>query len=174
MKQTVLERFWSKVDKGGPIGPYVTTPCWVWTAAKFRSGGYGAFRYEAGDVRRAHVMSLELSTGGQVPHGMVVRHACHNPACVNPNHLSVGTNQDNVNDCIAAGRKPATTPQRGEANRQSKLSDTDALAIFLSTEGGPTLARRYGVDHAVVYRIRSRKAWSHVTAPYARISNANS
>ena len=94
MNNGVAERFWSKVKKQ-PNG------CWEWQAAKTRLG-YGRFAPE-GTTVKAHRVSFELCKG-PIPDGMHVMHSCDNPPCVNPEHLSLGSNQDNVNDREAKGR----------------------------------------------------------------------
>ena len=160
MRRNITDRFFEKVNKDGPVSPYTGTTCWLWGAGVFKSGGYGAFCYEKGDVRRAHVLSYELLVG-PVPPGLCVRHACHEPRCVNPAHLSVGTDKDNHDDAVRAGRSVPPPRLSGSRNPQSKLTEEQAREIRASTESGPVLARRYGIDHVVIYRIRSRKAWKN-------------
>ncbi len=100
---TPEERFWDKVEK--------TDTCWNWTAAlvgsdnpKYRNiGGYGAFGFN-GKVVRAHRFSYELAFG-LIPKGLVVLHSCDNKKCVKPEHLSVGTQMDNVADMDTKGRR---------------------------------------------------------------------
>ena len=88
-----MKRFWDKVDKSGD--------CWMWTAS-VRGHGYGAFFYK-GKVQRANRVSWELENG-PIPSGMVIMHTCDNPLCVNPRHLSAGTQKENVQDSISKGR----------------------------------------------------------------------
>lgn len=81
-------------------------PCWIFTAGKDKNG-YGQVQAaktarELG-VTRAHQMSYKIFKG-DVPEGMFVCHTCDNPSCVNPNHLFVGTAQDNNDDMWAKGR----------------------------------------------------------------------
>lgn len=95
-----VARFWSKVDRSGD-------GCWLWTAGRYKHG-YGMFhagRFRDGrqDVRHAHRLAYEL-THGDVPDGLVVKHACDNPPCCNPAHLSVGTQADNLREMRERGR----------------------------------------------------------------------
>lgn len=99
--------------KGKPITPVEvrfsnkyeineTTDCWEWTACT-NNIGYGMFRWETGKMRTAHRVSYEMFKG-IIPKGKIVCHTCDNPRCVNPDHLWVGTHQDNFDDMISKGR----------------------------------------------------------------------
>ena len=81
----VLERFWAKVRK--------TDTCWEWTAQ--RNWGYGRFALTHRKMVRAHRFSYELHKG-PIPQGLVIDHLCRNKACVNPDHLELVTNRENV------------------------------------------------------------------------------
>lgn len=97
---TDLARFWSRVDRSTPSG------CWEWTG-ETNSNGYGRFASWRGGVRRrhlAHRVSLSWSVGRLLDPSELVLHACDNPLCVNPRHLSVGTQVDNMQDAKAKGR----------------------------------------------------------------------
>ena len=91
-----LQRFWEKVQKksGG---------CWTWLGAK-NNQGYGNFNV-GGKFERAHRIAYCLSIG-EVPAGLFVLHHCDNPSCVNPKHLFLGTQKDNMQDCLKKGRFP--------------------------------------------------------------------
>lgn len=111
---------------------------------------------------RAHRLVYE-SEVGQIPDGLVVMHACDNPRCVNPAHLSLGGRTENNRDSVAKGRNAA-----GSRNGHAKLSNDDVRAIFLSDLDQPTLAKRFNIDQSVVSRIRTRKYWKSVTNSLSR------
>jgi hypothetical protein len=99
-----------------------------------------------------HIASYEHHKG-PIPSGMVVRHTCDNPICVNPDHLVLGTTSDN--------RRDVTERKRGgEYGR--KLSETDVREIRRLQEAGSTLSEiteRFGISTAQASKICSRKAW---------------
>ncbi|MFI7468176.1 HNH endonuclease signature motif containing protein [Nonomuraea sp. NPDC049646] len=85
------ERFWRKVSKDGPLG------CWLWTAS-LDGKGYGQFiimRADRGYPQRAHRIAWELLRG-PIPDDLVVDHRCRNRTCVNPDHLELVTNEENI------------------------------------------------------------------------------
>ena len=143
------QRFWSYVDKSGD--------CWVWVAGKYNSG-YGCFyigRLNDGTECRqilAHRFSYELYAGS-IPDDMYVLHHCDNHSCVRPDHLFLGTHLDNLADMVIKGR------------HSRKLSDADIRAIRqlrLAGLSGPSIGKRFGIDHTQVYRICKFRSWAHV------------
>ena len=90
------ERFWKRVSK--PDDP---DKCWQWTGGK-SSLGYGDMMIEGKRIG-AHRFSYQLHHG-PIPEGMWICHHCDNPKCINPDHLFIGTHQDNSNDKIKKGR----------------------------------------------------------------------
>ena len=93
MKKNITERFWEKVDKNTSNG------CWEWTAS-LSKGGYGQIAHNG--PKYAHRLSAEWA--GMNPANKYVCHKCDNPKCVNPEHLFIGTNQDNVSDMVFKSR----------------------------------------------------------------------
>ena len=105
---SVEKRFWQKVAVGS------IDECWLWQACTYRNG-YGKFSLTRCNPVYAHRLSYEL-TNGAIPDGMCILHRCDVPACCNPNHLSLGTQLDNIADMNAKGRGvPPPRPKRRDA-----------------------------------------------------------
>lgn len=164
-----VERFWKFVDK--------TSGCWLWTGTR-SAFGHGSFSIGRRNLKaKAHRFSYEIHVG-PIPDGLHVLHRCDNPPCVNPDHLFVGTDADNVADCIAKGRKHrgprrsryAPKPQgpgiqRGEACRHSKLTEADVVFIRSQpkeTVSSRSLASRFNVSAPTIQDARRGKTWAHV------------
>jgi hypothetical protein len=90
-------RFWRFVT------PADSEECWIWSGSK-DPRGYGTLSAESGSSPiKAYRLAYEMRHG-PIPDGLVVRHKCDNPSCVNPDHLEVGTQKDNVRDMVERGR----------------------------------------------------------------------
>ncbi|ORA05848.1 hypothetical protein BST17_08505 [Mycolicibacterium bacteremicum] len=135
--------------------------CWPWQGAlggRKRDGrGYGKFTIN-GKQYDAHRVSWELHNGQPVPTGLQVMHACDNPKCVNPLHLTVGTNRDNVDDMVSKWRQTY-----GVRNPRAVLNE-DAVAEIRRL--GPShvneLAVKYGVTHDAIRFVLRRTTWKHL------------
>ena len=93
---------------------------------------------------------------GEIPTGLLVCHRCDTPACVNPDHLFLGTIAENNHDRTLKGRC------RGTWNGRAVLTPDDVRAIRASSEGTKAIAGRYGVARTTVYDIRHGRTWSEV------------
>lgn len=143
---TQEQRFWSHVDTTGE--------CWVWIAST-RSFGYGHLHFD-GCSQAAHRVSWQLHNG-PIPDGLLVLHRCDNPRCVNPDHLFLGTDADNVADKLAKGRGVW-----GETVGRSKLTSDQVLAIDCDPRAHSAIAEEYGLAHSTVSRIKNRRRWKRL------------
>lgn len=131
--------------------------CWHWTG-RVNGKGYGLFAVDRGKNVSANRASWILHNG-TIPDGLHVCHKCDNRICVNPSHLFLGTQAENVADAVAKKRM-----QRGEMRWNSILTEKDVKHIRAANGyGAPVrLAKQFNVGLKQIYRIRSRKAWRHV------------
>lgn len=143
----VVQRFWRKVQK--------SNDCWEWQGAR---ANYGHFW--AGKHMTAHRMSYELAYGS-IPDGLLVLHQCDNPFCVNPAHLFLGTQADNMRDMRNKGRHTV-----GTASATAKLTADQVRAIRQSyaRKEAPQheIARRYGISQMAVSLIVRFKSYPEV------------
>ena len=156
-----IERFLSKIDRTEEAD------CWEWTAGKRE--GYGRFRI--GDNLYVATRLMWRLTHGIDPSSQLVCHTCDNPGCCNPNHLFLGTDEDNNNDKEAKrrGKHPA-----GENNGLAKLTTEDVISIYHSADAPADLGRKYGVTGENIRSIQAGRTWQHVTRdlPLSDVFNA--
>lgn len=166
---SVNERFSSRYEVDEKTG------CWNWTGHK-NVKGYGVIagvingkRYvPKGRQMLAHRASWIIHKGdipkGDSYHGKIVMHKCDNPSCVNPEHLSLGTQSDNVLDMVKKGRKVSGTPS-GIEHWRSSIKEQADIDLICSTKGQTkALAEKYGVDVCTIKRIRNRNGIKHPDA----------
>lgn len=159
--RSLADRFWAKVDRRG------MDDCWLWTAARTKTG-YGAIATAPNTVARAHRVSWELAHG-PIPAGMVVCHRCDTRLCVNPAHLFLGTQFENIHDMHRKGRGHIPEALRGSANARAKLSEAQVATIKRRLLVGDFpnqdhLAAEYGVSQTLISDIARGRCWSHVEA----------
>jgi HNH endonuclease len=166
VRRSPNEVFWERVPVGEP------DQCWLWSGVTFTTG-YGCFRIGRQMVS-AHRFSWALHNG-PIPEGMLIRHKCDVPACVNPGHLLVGTRLDNARDAIERNRYPrglthgrSTHPEnfpKGNLHHMSKLQEVDIPFIRLWLRRGKPvthIGEAFGVDGSAISKIRDRHTWKHV------------
>lgn len=162
----IEERFWAKVQKGAE------SDCWLWIAGR-TPAGYGTLSVGGRDARPYNVYAHRFSFmihKGAIPDGMLIMHSCDNPHCVNPAHLSLGTDKINADDMRRKGRARYGGPNvytriLGEKNHAAVLTPQDVLDIRRDAAFGETktsLARRYGVSDSTIRRTVSRLNWRHI------------
>ena len=144
-----MDRFYNKVE--------FTSNCWIWRAYK-NSDGYGTIRYK-GKMWKAHRLSYFLHHGDIGD--KLVMHSCDNPSCVNPGHLSLGTNKDNMSDRGDRGR---TNRPVGEKNPKAKLTEQKVkeIKMLFNKLKRKEIAKLYNVKIATIDDIKYNKRWKHV------------
>lgn len=150
----IMERFMMKVS------PEPNSGCWLWTASCMPDG-YGQIKI-GGRPKRAHRVSWELHHG-PIPkldsyHGNCVLHKCDVPQCVNPDHLFIGTQADNMKDKVRKNRQ-----DKGRDINTVKLTEKQVLEIFHAPGTQRKIATKYGIDQSQVSHIKTSKNWSFVT-----------
>lgn len=122
--------------------------------------GYGKLMHNLKSLR-AHRISYKIFIG-EIPSDKEVCHSCDNTKCINPNHLFLGTHQDNMKDMI---KKQRWEPLRGNQRNDRKLCENDIIVIrdYLSSEKTYSeIAKFYQVDKSTIRRIVLKKSWRHV------------
>jgi hypothetical protein len=153
--ESITDRFWRRVDKSGD--------CWEWLGYRHSGFWHGQIMSASRRIVWVHRLSWEIHNG-PVPSGKCVLHTCDNPGCVNPYHLFLGTQRDNMKDMWRKGRGVLPKTQ-GQYNSQAKLTDGDIRVIRDLVSQGMTrtdVANFFNVSNSTVGRIVSRKLWAHV------------
>ena len=98
---------------------------------------------------------------GEIPKGMLIRHKCDNRLCVNPEHLEIGTYQDNMDDKMKR-KRDRYNPARGERQAFSKLTENQVKEVLKDNRKHGEIAKDFGVTRQTIQCIKSRKTWKHV------------
>lgn len=149
---TLAKRFWRFVRKGEP------SECWLWVGS-FGSTGYGQIHL-CGKPIKAHRASW-LIHHGELP-DLNVLHSCDNSACVNPDHLFIGTQANNIDDMISKGRGSKPPLHRGEFCHLAKLTEGQVIEIRSMSGTQISIANKFGVSQALISSIKLRQIWAHI------------
>jgi|SaaInlV_200m_DNA_3_1039701.scaffolds.fasta_scaffold02567_5 predicted DNA-binding protein YlxM (UPF0122 family) len=151
----ILDRFWSKVEfKYLENGEIDTNACMEWTAGT-NYNSYGQFT-----IGKIHYLTHRFSFecfNGPVDFDLVVRHTCNNPLCLNPLHLKVGTQQENIDDMMAANRQSKNVES---LTKKQVLEIKELLDQYVKII---VIAERYNVHFQTISNIRRGKYWSRIT-----------
>ena len=147
-RKSLLERFEEKYC------PEPNSGCWLWTHGTNRKG-YGHF-YFNGERWMAHRASWVMAHG-EIPKGMHVLHRCDTPCCVRPDHLWLGSNADNVADCMTKRRH-----RFGSKSNLAKIDDKTALQIYNDRSSAKQIAQRHNLHISTIRRIKSKLIWKHI------------
>lgn len=152
MRKTLAER-WGERIQVTPEG------CWGWLGAKSRGYGVLSVGSNCRGTKRAvyaHRFSWEKRFG-PIPLGAFVLHKCDNPACCRPEHLFLGSHEDNMRDRSEKNRVP-----RGEHHHGARLTEKIVKEIRSAAETHAALATQYGVTETAIEKIINRRTWRHV------------
>lgn len=136
--------------------PEPNSGCWLWLGSETNSG-YGCVRHKGKNLK-AHRASWLLFRG-PLKRRLSVCHKCDNPPCVNPDHLFLGTHQENMRDMVRKGR---TIRLKGSAHPGAKLTELAVLAIRNDRRRSSIIASEYGVARRTIQAIRLREIWGHL------------
>ena len=143
--------------------------CFVCVNKAKNAGGYCYYQRKLGRRQYAHRHIYE-ECFGFIPDSLIVRHSCDNPACINPEHLLIGTDLDNARDRVSRGRTP---DMRGENGPGAKLTLKEVIEIRAEKlTGNREMAGRFGVTHSNISAIRLGKSWKNVDQEASQIVEA--
>jgi hypothetical protein len=134
------------------------TGCWECTSHAPDGWGYPHFQKNKKTIIISRFM-YEKNIG-PIPEGMVIRHKCDNTMCINPDHLEIGTQKDNMNDMVIRGRS-----LKGSKHNLSKLTEENVVDILRRVNNGECqakLAREFKVSYSRISMIANGHEWKHV------------
>lgn len=142
-----------------------TLGCWIWRGNVNTATGYGRLFFRGRNLF-AHRVSFGLHHG-PIPDGMNVCHHCDNPPCVNPEHLFLGTDRDNVDDKMRKGRWGGGVTRGSRHHHavldESQVSEIKGLLRLPHFHGKyAQMGRAFGVDECAIHHIKSGRSWAHV------------
>lgn len=140
------------------VTPVTECGCWVWLGSTDKDG-YGKTTHTSSGLKRhvrAHRLVYELLVG-PIPKGAVLRHSCDVPCCVNPDHMVIGTQVDNIADREKRGRT-----SRGDLHCCATLTSEQILQIRAAEGRNADIAKKFGITQSHSWLIRNRRIWKHL------------
>lgn len=147
MNDSVIQRFMANVERIPGVD------CWIFVG--YSSAGYGQMMVDKKTIG-AHRLSWMIHRG-EIPEGIRVLHKCDNSFCVNPDHLFLGTQAENMADMARKGRA-----SRGDDHVHAKLSADAVGKIRMDSRSIREIAREFGVGHVTILRVKRGERWAHV------------
>lgn len=132
-----------------------------WNVSPATKQGYGKIR-AFGETKLSHRVSYELFNGPIKKHLMVC-HKCDNPSCINPEHLFLGTANDNMQDKISKGRHAGA--RKGSKHHKAKLTEwqvKEIKSLLKKKVSQRQISEAYKVSQTIISNIKTGKRWSHV------------
>lgn len=146
MPRPLIERFYEKF-LGEP-----NSGCWLWDGS-LTGQHYGAIQNDRHRSLSAHRVSWEIHRG-KIPTGLCVLHKCDIPTCVNPDHLFLGTQSQNIADRNAKGRQ-----SKGETHNKAKLTSEEVTQIREMRGSHRSIAERFSMSHTAIGAIKRGQTW---------------
>jgi hypothetical protein len=161
-RASMFARFWAKVQRAD------AKACWLWTGGG-NGRGYGLFCIGIGHVRVPAHKFAWLASRGDIPDGLEVCHRCDVTRCVNPDHLFLGTHQENHLDSVRKGRKKAWGLQKLNADQVLEIR----ARVASGRERHKDIAADYGIARHSVGQIANRTTWAHLPDGFAAARQAS-
>lgn len=136
--------------------PEPNSGCWLWLGGTNQKNYGHIWSSELKRHQRAHRMVYQILVGA-IPAGKQLLHSCDNPYCVNPDHMFVGSNAENMADRNAKSRQA-----KGETCALSKLTEDQVKEIRTSLDMTAAIAEKFNTSRRNVYDIRKRRTWKHI------------
>lgn len=150
-RETEEENFWKRAIHEKNVVVSELGECWETVRNRMQ------FSYKNRHIN-GHRIAYTI-TKGEIPKGMIVRHKCDNTKCINPDHLELGTHEDNMRDRSERGRTA-----QGESHHASKLNNQTAMEVYKlnGTQSLTETAKRYGITKQSVFKIWNKTSWKHI------------